>query len=144
MLKQIKDIAIIKTAAENSDFLLMQNPITGETYRITKTNLLSGFSSINTLILDGVTNVISARSTRKLLSSYTGNALEIQLVSGGATQNIGFAGENLNTASITNFVSSNSAYVTKLYDQIGINIASQPTFSLCPNSRFRHYYYCRE
>lgn len=133
MFKQIKDIAIIKTIAQDSDFLLMQNPSTGETYRITKANLLANFSSANTaLMLDGLTNIVSARSTRKLLSSYMGKALDVQLTSGGATESINFTGADLDTASITSFANGNSAYVTKLYDQVSNINASQSTFSLCP------------
>ncbi|MDQ3018248.1 MAG: hypothetical protein M3Q64_00020 [bacterium] len=44
-MTQIKDISITKTIAENGDFLLMQNPITGETYKITKANLLAALSN---------------------------------------------------------------------------------------------------
>jgi hypothetical protein len=40
-MTQIKDIAITKIIAEDSDFLLMQNPTTGETYKITKADLLA-------------------------------------------------------------------------------------------------------
>lgn len=44
-MPQIKDIAITKTVAADTDFLIMQNPITGETYKITKASLLAGVSS---------------------------------------------------------------------------------------------------
>lgn len=47
-MPQIKDIAITKVIAENSDFLVMQNATTGETYKITKADLLAGFTSTPT------------------------------------------------------------------------------------------------
>ncbi|MEA5601072.1 LamG domain-containing protein [Nostoc sp. UHCC 0252] len=50
MLKQIKDIGITKTSAENGDFLLLQNPSTSETYKITKENLLAGLLSDTTVV----------------------------------------------------------------------------------------------
>lgn len=42
---EIKNIAITKTVADDSDFLLMQNPTTRETYKITKADLLAGISN---------------------------------------------------------------------------------------------------
>ncbi|MEH2146251.1 hypothetical protein [Nostoc sp.] len=45
-MTQIKDFAITKTVAEDGDFLLMQNPTTGETYKITRSDFLAGLSSI--------------------------------------------------------------------------------------------------
>lgn len=44
-MPQYKDFAIQKTAAESTDILLLQNPITGETYKITKGDFLAGLSS---------------------------------------------------------------------------------------------------
>ncbi|HYX19069.1 MAG TPA: hypothetical protein VE944_32905 [Nostoc sp.] len=49
-MPQIKDIAITKTIAGNADFLVMQSP-SGETYKITKSDLLGGSSSSTTKIL---------------------------------------------------------------------------------------------
>ncbi|QHG15809.1 discoidin domain-containing protein [Nostoc sp. ATCC 53789] len=42
---QIKDLAITKTSAEDTDLFVLQNPTTGETYSITKADLFSGLSS---------------------------------------------------------------------------------------------------
>lgn len=44
-MPQIKDFPIEKTTAEDNDYLVMQNPDTGETYKIKKSNLLKGLSS---------------------------------------------------------------------------------------------------
>ncbi|MEH1849285.1 MAG: discoidin domain-containing protein [Nostoc sp.] len=43
-MPQIKDIAITKTIADDDDLLVMQNPTTGETYNIKKSDFLAGFS----------------------------------------------------------------------------------------------------
>jgi hypothetical protein len=43
-MTQIKDIAIVKTVAGDGDYFVMQNPTTGETYRITKADLFAGLS----------------------------------------------------------------------------------------------------
>lgn len=44
-MPQIKDVAITKTIAEDGDLLIMQNPATGETYNIKRSDFLSGLSS---------------------------------------------------------------------------------------------------
>lgn len=44
-MPQIKDVPIEKIAAEDGDYLIMQNPTTGETYKIKKINFLAGLSS---------------------------------------------------------------------------------------------------
>ncbi|BAZ70559.1 hypothetical protein NIES4106_53540 [Fischerella sp. NIES-4106] len=44
-MPQIKDIAILKNVAEDDDLLVMQNPTTGETYKITKADLLAGLAT---------------------------------------------------------------------------------------------------
>ncbi|MEH2287165.1 hypothetical protein [Nostoc sp.] len=45
-MSQIKDIAIEKTTADNGDYLVMQNPTTGETYKIKVSNFLAGLSGL--------------------------------------------------------------------------------------------------
>jgi hypothetical protein len=60
-----------------------------------------------------------AYSTRKLKSAYAGSAIRIRRSNDNAEQDIGFSGENLNTAAITSFVGANSAYLAKWYDQSG-------------------------
>ena len=44
-MTEIRHLAITKTSAENDDLLLMQNPTTGETYNIKKSDFLAGLSS---------------------------------------------------------------------------------------------------
>ncbi|MBD2508284.1 discoidin domain-containing protein [Nostoc muscorum FACHB-395] len=43
-MSQIKDLSIVKTVAEDTDYFVLQNPMTGETYRITKADLFAGLS----------------------------------------------------------------------------------------------------
>lgn len=83
------------------------------------------------LLLDGVSNVINAYSTRKLLNAYSGNVLQATLIS-GLNQNIGFSGNLLNTSALESFAGSNTASATILYDQVGSSNLSQSTFSQAP------------
>jgi hypothetical protein len=63
-----------------------------------------------------------AYSTRKLRSAYAGSAIRIRRSSDNAEQDIGFVGEDLDTAAITTFVGANSAFVVTWYDQSGVGI----------------------
>ena len=60
-----------------------------------------------------------ALSTRKLSSTYTGSCMEVTRDSDSTTLDIGFAGDALNTTSITNFCTGTTCRVTKWYDQTG-------------------------
>jgi hypothetical protein len=78
-------------------------------------------------------NATRAYSTRKLRAAYTGSAIRIRRSSDNAELDIGFSGEDLNTAAVATFVGANSAYVVKWYDQSGsadncvqATVASQP------------------
>ncbi len=64
-------------------------------------------------------SAIRAYSVRKLRSAYAGSAIRIRRSSDNAEQDIGFSGEDLDTAAITTFVGANSAFLTKIYDQSG-------------------------
>ncbi|WP_296277867.1 arabinofuranosidase catalytic domain-containing protein [Pseudomonas sp. UBA7530] len=73
-----------------------------------------------------------AYSLRKVISTAT-VAIRVRRSSDNAEQDIGFAGDALDTAALAAFVGSNSAFVTTFYDQTatGINLvqataASQP------------------
>jgi hypothetical protein len=57
-------------------------------------------------------------SLRKKISTAT-VAIRIRRSSDNTEQDIGFSGSSLDTAAITSFVGSNSAYITKFYDQTG-------------------------
>jgi hypothetical protein len=60
-------------------------------------------------------------SLRKLSSTYTGSAVRVRRSNDNSEQDIGFVGEALDTASLSTFVGSNSAFVTRWYDQTNGN-----------------------
>lgn len=63
---------------------------------------------------------VAGAMNKRLLSSYTGPLIRIRRASDDAELDIGYEADgDLDTAAITAFVSSNSAYVVTLYDQSG-------------------------
>jgi hypothetical protein len=76
---------------------------------------LNNFTPIQTLY----TSAKSVYSLRKLNPIYTGNCIRIRRSNDNAETDIGFVGNNLDTASITTFVGANSAFVTTWYEQSG-------------------------
>lgn len=59
-----------------------------------------------------------ALSLKKVISTAT-NAIRVRRSNDNAEQDIGFSGNALDTTALAAFVGSNSAYVTKFYDQTG-------------------------
>jgi len=79
-------------------------------------------------LLDLYPNATRAYSVRKLKSNYAGNAFTVRRSSDGATQDIGFIGDNLDTGSLSTFVGANNGFITTWYDQSGNNVnATQAT-----------------
>ena len=75
-MTQFKDVAIVKTVAEDDDILLLQNPTTKETYQIKKVHLLAGYAagsnmatSIPSVVSSGLIFHVDASNP----SSYPGN-----------------------------------------------------------------------
>lgn len=63
-------------------------------------------------------NAAAAYSLRRLRVNYAGSAIRVRRSNDNAESDIGFnAGHGLDTATLKTFVGSNSAYVTKWYDQ---------------------------
>ena len=92
-------------------FAFMKNPIT-----------------LGTGLLDLYPNATRAYSVRKLRSAYTGNAFVVRRSSDGATQDIGFIGDNLDTGSLSTFVGASNGFITTWYDQSGNGVnATQVT-----------------
>jgi len=93
-------------------------------------------TSASGLMLDGITTGIKAAySTRKLLTVYAGNAVQVQRASDNATQNIGFVSNSLDTSSLGTFCSGTSCNVITWYDQSGGGfnlIQGQTIFAKCP------------
>lgn len=71
----------------------------------------------NQLILDLYPNAAAAYSVRKLRSDYTGSALRVRRASDNAEQDIGFVGNDLDTASLLTFVGASNGFVSTWYDQ---------------------------
>lgn len=72
------------------------------------------------LMLDGITTGIKAAySTRKLLTAYAGNAIQVQETTGNTTTNIGFVANVLDTATLSTFCSGKTCKVITWYDQSG-------------------------
>jgi hypothetical protein len=71
------------------------------------------------LLLDDYPNAAAAYSLRKLDKDYTGNAIRVRRSNDNAEQDIGFVGNDLDTASLKTFVGANSGFVTTWYDQVG-------------------------
>lgn len=119
---EIKDISVEQITANDSDYLVLQNPTTGIAYKITRANFLAGLSSGSTLstgfLLDGIPDVISARSTRQLSSTYKGFALQAML-SDNSVKDISFASRTLDTATLKTFGGSANVYVRNFCDQVG-------------------------
>lgn len=62
----------------------------------------------------------AAYSVRKLSNSYTGAAIRVRRTGIGAEQDIGFVGEDLDTATLLSFVGpGEDGFITKWYDQSG-------------------------
>jgi Alpha-L-arabinofuranosidase B, catalytic len=78
------------------------------------------FAAGGALVLDGITTGIKAAySTRKLLTAYAGNAIQVQETTGNTTTNIGFVANVLDTASLSTFCSGKTCKVITWYDQSG-------------------------
>lgn len=72
------------------------------------------------LVLDGIsTGVRACYSTRKLLTTYAGNAMQVQETTGNTTTNIGFAANVLDTTALSTFCSGKTCKMITWYDQCG-------------------------
>jgi hypothetical protein len=82
------------------------------------------------LLLDLFPNASVAYSLRKLRTAYSGSAIRVRRSSDNTEQNIGFVGNNLDTASLLAFCGAGNGFVTTWYDQSGnANNATQATAS---------------
>jgi hypothetical protein len=89
------------------------------------------------LLLDLLaTSAVRAYSLRKLRAAYAGSAIRVRRDNDNAEQDIGFVAGALDTAALATFVGSNSAYLSKWYDQSGnADDAVQASTSLQPRIR---------
>jgi hypothetical protein len=85
------------------------------------------------LLLDLYPNASVAYSLRKLRTAYSGNAIRVRRSSDNAEQDIGFVGNNLDTASLLTFCGAGNGFVTTWYDQsTNVNDATQATVGRQP------------
>ena len=70
-------------------------------------------------LLDLYPGAYAAWSLRKLRNAYGGAAIEVTRTSDSATQDIGFVGEDLDTAALSTFIGANTGVVSVWYDQSG-------------------------
>mgnify|MGYP003118111579 CR=1 FL=1 len=88
---------------------------------------------LESLLLDTYSGASVAYSLRKLSSTYSGSAIRVRRSSDNTEQDIGFASNVLDTASLLSFVGSNDGYVTTWYDQSGNGLnVTQSTANLQP------------
>lgn len=71
------------------------------------------------LMLDGVSDVVAAYSTRQLRTAYAGSAIRVQRSSDSTEQDIGFSAGVLDTAALAAFVGASNGTLVKWYDQSG-------------------------
>jgi hypothetical protein len=69
------------------------------------------------LLLDDYSGAAAAYSLRKLDKDYTGSAIRVRRSNDNTEQDIGFVGNDLDTASLKTFVGANSGFVTTWYNQ---------------------------
>lgn len=70
-------------------------------------------------LLDSYTSASAAWSLMKVKSDYSGYCIKVRRSSDNTTQDIGFVDNEVDTAAIISFVSSNSGYIDTWYDQSG-------------------------
>jgi hypothetical protein len=69
---------------------------------------------------DDIPNIVTAYSTRRLLTAYTGSLLRIRRSSDNEQQDFGYDGNgDLDTAAIATFVGGGSGFIVTWYDQSG-------------------------
>jgi hypothetical protein len=69
---------------------------------------------------DAIPNIVTAYSTRRLLTAYTGSLLRIRRSSDNAEQDFGYDGSgNLDTAAVATFIGAGSGNIMTWYDQSG-------------------------
>jgi len=69
-------------------------------------------------------------SLRLLDKNYTGSAIKVRRPSDNNEQDIGFVNNELDTASLLDFVGSGNGFVSIIYDQVGSNNMTQNTATL--------------
>lgn len=91
-------------------------------------------AGVKKYLLDKVGGAVGAYSLRKLRKSYSGPCIRVRRSSDNAELDIGFIGENLDTATLLSFVGADDGSITICYDQSGnSNDAYQSNATYQPN-----------
>jgi hypothetical protein len=96
--------------------------------------LMASGAGIGTGIIDPFTSGLwGAYALVRLRSAYSGSAIRVRRSSDNTEQDIGFSGDDLDTAGLASFVGANDAFVVTWYDQSGgANNFGQATSGLQP------------
>lgn len=81
--------------------------------------LINPYSFELPLLLDAYPGAAAAYSVRKLRTAYTGNSIRVRRSSDNVEVDIGFIGNNLDTAALSAFCGAGNGFVTTWYDQSG-------------------------
>ena len=84
-----------------------------------RTAIQGYFNEKYSLTPDLTTDSEAAFSLRKLSDTYSGSAIRVRRSSDDTEQDIGFSGNDLDTATMETFTGAGDGYVTKWYDQSG-------------------------
>lgn len=87
-------------------------------YYLLRRGVIGGGGSAFTGLLDTYTGAIAAYSLRKLSTDYSGSAITVT-TDGVDSQDIGFSGNELDTATLESFAAGGDVYVSTWYDQSG-------------------------
>lgn len=82
-----------------------------------------GASSAGATLLLDLYPATAAYSLRKLRTAYAGSAIRVRRSSDNAEQDIGFVGNDLDTASLLTFVGVGNGFVVTWYDQSGSGLS---------------------
>lgn len=85
-------------------------------------NWAKRFAQEFTGLLDSYPNAAAAYALRKLSATYSGSAVRVRRSSDDSELDIGFSGNELDQAALTDFVGANDGFVVTWYDQSGNNV----------------------
>ena len=111
-INQPDENATLEQAFENVDAYMSQLQNASYSFLIT-------YKEVTDYVLNAYTGATAAYSLRKLSSSYTGNCIRVRRSSDNTTQDIGFNGDDLDTAAIATFCGSGNGFVQIIFDQSG-------------------------
>lgn len=100
--------------------LFWSGVVSGADREVVRNRLAQYYSvSLPVLPLDGISTPYAAYGLTKLLSSYSGPAVNVRRSSDNATKDIGFVGVDFDAATFSAFIGGGNGFVTRWYDQSG-------------------------